>query len=96
MQREFRLKDEDLLDLIHFPIQAVFNMVDDERFLRVCEGVGFGEEYGACTFLGDLDKYDIANGDSFEGVKWDVDLDGDGEDEDDSIEDMVKTGAKKT
>ncbi|PEI58943.1 hypothetical protein COE98_30180 [Bacillus wiedmannii] len=29
-----------------------------------------------------------------EGVKWDVDLDGDGED--DSIKDMVKTGAKKT
>lgn len=28
-----------------------------------------------------------------EGVKWDVDLDGDGED--DSIKDMVKTGAKK-
>ena len=54
MQREFRLKDEDLLDLTHFPIQAVFNMVDDERFLKVinsvCEGVGFGEEYGACTF----------------------------------------------
>ncbi|WP_176550887.1 MULTISPECIES: hypothetical protein [unclassified Bacillus (in: firmicutes)] len=30
-----------------------------------------------------------------ECVKWDVDLDGDGEDEDDSIKDMVKTGAKK-
>ncbi|ANE84308.1 TPA: hypothetical protein QC285_005408 [Bacillus cereus] len=29
-----------------------------------------------------------------EGVKWDIDLDGDGED--DSIKDMVKTGAKKT
>ncbi|MFI8705781.1 T7SS effector LXG polymorphic toxin [Bacillus sp. NPDC077411] len=29
-----------------------------------------------------------------EGVKWDVDLDGDGED--DTIKDMVKTGAKKT
>ncbi|WP_176552149.1 hypothetical protein [Bacillus cereus] len=29
-----------------------------------------------------------------EGVKWDVDLDGDGED--DSIKDMVKTGAKET
>ncbi|PDY53100.1 hypothetical protein CON61_11875 [Bacillus toyonensis] len=28
-----------------------------------------------------------------EGVKWDVDLDGDGED--DSIKDMVKTGSKK-
>ncbi|MGE6539681.1 ribonuclease toxin immunity protein CdiI [Bacillus luti] len=74
MQREFRLKDEDLLDLTHFPIQAVFNMVDDERFLEVinsvCEGVGFGEEYGACTFPGDLDEYDIANGDSFEGVEF--------------------------
>ncbi|WP_243765241.1 hypothetical protein [Bacillus arachidis] len=28
-----------------------------------------------------------------EGVKWDVDLDGDGED--DGVKDMVKTGAKK-
>ena len=54
MQREFRLKDEDLLDLTHFPIQAVFNMVDDERFLKVinsvCEGVGFGENMAHVLF----------------------------------------------
>ncbi|MDV6036128.1 ribonuclease toxin immunity protein CdiI [Bacillus sp. SM-B1] len=74
MQREFRLKDEDLLDLTHFPIKAAFDMVDHGIFSKVinsvCEGVGFGEEYGACTFPGDLDEYDIANGDSFEGVEF--------------------------
>ena len=32
--------------------------------------IGFGERYGACTFPGDLDEFDIANGEGFEGVEF--------------------------
>ena len=32
---ETKIKDGELLDESHFPIQGVFNMVDDERFLKI-------------------------------------------------------------
>lgn len=74
MKNETWLKDTDLLDSSHYPVQAVFNMISDKRFIKIIgyisDGVGFGEEYGACTFPGDLDEYDIANGEGFEGVEF--------------------------
>lgn len=74
MENETWLRDTDLLDSSHYPVQAVFNMISDNRFIKIIghisEGVGFGEEYGACTFPGDLDEYDIANGEGFDGVEF--------------------------
>ncbi|MBC2178520.1 hypothetical protein HCB27_18115 [Listeria booriae] len=74
MKNETWLKDGDLLDSSHYPVQAVFNMISDSRFTKIIgyisEGIGFGEEYGACTFPGDLDEYDIANGEGFDGVEF--------------------------
>lgn len=74
MKRDFRLYDQNMLDKEHFPVQAVFNMVSDERFIRIMEGIsqgkGFGENFGACVFPDDLDEYDIATGGIFEGVEF--------------------------
>ncbi|MBC1232567.1 ribonuclease toxin immunity protein CdiI [Listeria booriae] len=74
MKNETWLKDADLLDSSHYPVQAVFNMISDSRFTNIIgyisEGIGFGEEYGACTFPEDLDEYDIANGEGFDGVEF--------------------------
>ncbi|WP_088816095.1 MULTISPECIES: hypothetical protein [Listeria] len=58
---ETKLKDSELLEKSHFPLQLFFNMVT--------EGTGFGENYGAFTFPGDLDDFDIANGEGFEEVE---------------------------
>src|SRR5262249_13468920 len=74
MKREFRLKDDDMLQENHFPVKAIFNMVNDERFLKVLTGIsdgkGFGENYGACVFPDDLDEYEIVTNGIFEGVKF--------------------------
>lgn len=74
MKREFRLEDKDMLSPDHFPIQAVFNMVSDNRFIQMVSGIstgkGFGENYGACVFPDDLDEYDIATEGIFEGVEF--------------------------
>lgn len=69
-----RLYKDDLLDESHYPVLVVMNMVRDNNFQNIArvisEGVGFGEDIGACTFPGDLDDYDIANGEGFEGVEF--------------------------
>ncbi|MBC1499829.1 hypothetical protein HB943_04375 [Listeria weihenstephanensis] len=74
MKKEAWLKGTDLLDSSHYPVQGVFNMICDNRFIKIIgyisEGVGFGEEYGACMFPRDLDEYDIANGEGFDGVEF--------------------------
>ncbi|GHU61372.1 hypothetical protein FACS189418_0920 [Clostridia bacterium] len=74
MKRDFRLNDQNMLDKEHFPVQAIFNMVSDERFIQIIEGIsegkGFGENFGACIFPDDLDEYDIATGGIFEGVEF--------------------------
>lgn len=74
MKRDFRLYDQNMLDKEHFPVQAVFNMISDERFIQIIEGIsegrGFGENFGACVFPDDLDEYDIATGGMFEGVEF--------------------------
>ena len=71
---EFRLTEVDLLKPEHFPVQAIFNMLSDDRFIRIMKGIseghGFGENYGACTFPDDLDEYDIATTGMFEGVEF--------------------------
>lgn len=74
MKREFRLLDKDMLSEQHFPIKAVFDMVSDDRFIRILEGIsegrGFGENYGACVFPDDLDEYDLATSGTLEGVEF--------------------------
>lgn len=74
MKREFRLKEIDLLKSEHFPVQAIFNMVSDDRFIQVIksisEGHGFGENYGACVFPDDLDEYEIATRGVLKGVEF--------------------------
>ncbi len=74
MKREFRLIDQNMLDKKYYPVQAVFNMVSDERFIQIIEGIsegrGFGENFGACVFPDDLDEFDIATGGILEGVEF--------------------------
>ena len=74
MSRKFRIEDNELLDQSHYPVKAVFNMVNDERFekviLGVCNNIGFGENYGACIFWDDLDDYDKANTEFYEGAEF--------------------------
>lgn len=74
MKRQFRLMDKDMLSRQHFPIKAVFNMVSDERFISILEGIskgkGFGENYGACIFPDDLDEYDKVTSGTFDGVEF--------------------------
>ena len=57
--------------------------------------VGGATTVGAAALVVAAAEFGISVGLTYftEGVKWDVDLDGDGED--DSVKDMVKTGAKK-
>ena len=61
MKNKFRIDDKELLNKDHFPVKALFNMVDNERFIKVIQGIskgiGFGENYGACVFWNDLDDY---------------------------------------
>lgn len=58
----------------HFPVKAMFNMVADYRFKRVARALsnnsGFGENYGDCCFWDDLDEYDQANTEFFDGVEF--------------------------
>ena len=74
MIRKYRLNDSDLLSDKHFPISDVFNLISDKSFVEtispLSEGVGFGVEYGACTFSGDLDEFDIATRGTFNGVEF--------------------------
>ena len=35
MKRDFRLHDVEMLDEKHFPVQVVFNSVNDSRFIEV-------------------------------------------------------------
>ena len=74
MSRKFRIEDNELLDQSHYPVKAVFNMVNDERFekviLGVCNNIGFGENYGACIFWDDLDDYDKAYTEFYEGAEF--------------------------
>ncbi|MBR4831208.1 MAG: hypothetical protein IKZ97_01115 [Butyrivibrio sp.] len=69
-----RLNEEDLLDKSHLPVMMVINMVSEDRFLSVLEGLsagyGFGEEYGACTLPDDLDDFDRANGEKLHGAEF--------------------------
>ena len=60
-----------LLDETHVPM-IIINEIRNTGFMRTLEhlsqGIGFGVNGGVCTFPGDLDEYDIANGEMFEGV----------------------------
>ena len=72
--RKFRIEEMDLLRDDHFPVKAMFNMVRDNRFKSIVKSLsnnsGFGEEYGDCCFWGDLDDYDQANTEFFDGVEF--------------------------
>lgn len=68
------LNEDELLDKTHLPVLMVMNMVSESRFLSVLrdisQGIGFGEEYGACTLPDDLDGFDKANGEELDGVEF--------------------------
>ena len=72
--RKFRIEEMDLLRDDHFPVKAMFNMVRDNRFKSIVKSLsnnsGFGEEYGDCCFWADLDDYDQANTEFFDGVEF--------------------------
>lgn len=74
MKREFRIQTEELLSECHYPVKALFDMVSDERFVPVIEGIGqgkgFGENYGACVFWNDLDEYDKQEIEEYEGAEF--------------------------
>lgn len=74
MVNKFRIEDVELLQKSHFPVKALFDMVSDERFVKVVEGIskgtGFGENYGACIFWNDLDDYDKVNIEKYEGAEF--------------------------
>ena len=76
MKREFRLTDKDILSLDHFPIKAVFNSIPDRLFIEtissLCQGIGFGVEYGSCLFYSDLDEYDKSFIELFDGVRFEL------------------------
>lgn len=69
-----RLNEDELLDKSHLPVLIVMNMISEKRFLGILEsiskGIGFGEEYGACTLPDDLDEFDKANGEELDGVEF--------------------------
>lgn len=69
-----RLIEDELLDKSHLPVLMVMNMISEKKFIKVLEaiskGIGFGEEYGACTLPDDLDEFDKANGEDLDGVEF--------------------------
>lgn len=71
---EFRIDESELLSNTHFPVKAVFDMVSDCRFkdviISISRNIGFGENYGACVFWGDLDECDKQNTPYFEGAEF--------------------------
>ena len=74
MNREFRIEDNELLEQSHYAVKVLFDMVSDERFEKViwgiCNNIGFGENYGECVFWDDLDDYDKANTEFYEGAEF--------------------------
>ena len=64
---------EDLIEKKHYPILEVMNQISDDRFIKTVKNIsmsiGFGENTGTCSFPEDLDEYDVANGEGFEGVE---------------------------
>jgi len=74
MKRDYRLSDNDMLSTDHFPIKAIFNSISDRAFVEtlnpLCQGIGFGVEYGACVFYNDLDEYDKTTMEKFDGVEF--------------------------
>lgn len=69
-----RIKEDQLLNETHFPVQIILNEIRSNRFITtfnaMSEGVGFGVDSGACTFPGDLDAFDITQGFNFTGVEF--------------------------
>ncbi|MDE7253481.1 MAG: hypothetical protein K2O32_11140 [Acetatifactor sp.] len=68
------LEEKELLDESHMPVLLVLNMIREEKFLEtleaVSQGTGFGAEFGACIMPDDLDEFDKANGEEFDGVEF--------------------------
>lgn len=69
-----RIKDSDLIDEKDYPVKIIFDEISDEDFMSiinsVSKGEGFGVESGTCLFPGDLDEYDITQGEGFDGVEF--------------------------
>ncbi|EPV2390028.1 ribonuclease toxin immunity protein CdiI [Listeria monocytogenes] len=69
-----RIKNSDLINEKQYPVKVVFDEISDEEFISiinsVSKGEGFGVGSGTCLFPGDLDEYDIAQGEGFGGVEF--------------------------
>ncbi|NMC56243.1 MAG: hypothetical protein GYA50_03365 [Eubacteriaceae bacterium] len=77
MSNSFLLNKKDMLKDTHGPVITFFSVISDKkRFINIINvlsnGTGYGYEYAVCTFPEDLDEYDIANGDTFDGVEFSV------------------------
>ena len=75
MNDSFLLHEEDMLKETHSPVIGFFSVISNPaRFVRIINtlstGVGHGFEFAVCTFPGDLDEYDIAQGMMFDGVEF--------------------------
>ena len=74
MARTFRIEEEELLSIAHFPVKALFDMVPDSCFKSTIKYIsnnsGCGENYGACVFWNDLDDYDKQNTPFYDGAEF--------------------------
>lgn len=74
MNKQFRIEEDELLKTNHYPVKVLFDMVSDRRFKKVIfgisNGIGFGENYGACVFWNDLDDYDKTNTEIYDGAEF--------------------------
>lgn len=66
------LKDDDLLNAEQFPVIALINEAANSDIIEfvnnLVKGVGSGYNYSSCSFWNDLDEYEQANKQEFDGL----------------------------
>ena len=74
MKKILWLTEKDMLSYDHFPIIAIFNLIPNKLFIEtissLCQGIGFGVDYGNCFFYNDLDGYDKMFTEAYDGVRF--------------------------
>ncbi|MCM1523227.1 MAG: ribonuclease toxin immunity protein CdiI [Ruminococcus sp.] len=75
----FYLTEEDEIRNGHFPVIAVFNMGCNysilDFFTGLCRCTGWNGDFGGCCFWDELDEYDKAHTEKFDGVLFELDND---------------------
>ena len=68
----WRIEDEEMLRESDFPATDVINMISGSFFVEAMEavskGIGFGVDFGGCSFWEDLDEYERTYIPYFDGV----------------------------